>query len=260
MTGVLPVALERMTRIIGTVMHSSKEYVCVMQLHRPVEEDRLREVLKLFEGEIYQKPPLRSSVKRALRTRRIFRIELLEYTVKYALLRVDCEAGTYMRKLCWDIGLVLGVGAHMRELRRIRTGPFSEDSGLMVRLDDVAYAVIRWREEGKDDLLRRVVIPGEYSVCHIPKVLVRDSAVESLTHGAQLAAPGVAAVEEGVEKGGMVALMTLKGELIGLGKALASAQEMLEAERGIVVSPTRIIMERGLYPRMWKRQQAPQGA
>ncbi|GBF08872.1 probable tRNA pseudouridine synthase B [Aeropyrum pernix] len=257
---MLPVALERMTRIIGTVMHSSKEYVCVMQLHRPVEEDRLREVLKLFEGEIYQKPPLRSSVKRALRTRRIFRIELLEYTVKYALLRVDCEAGTYMRKLCWDIGLVLGVGAHMRELRRIRTGPFSEDSGLMVRLDDVAYAVIRWREEGKDDLLRRVVIPGEYSVCHIPKVLVRDSAVESLTHGAQLAAPGVAAVEEGVEKGGMVALMTLKGELIGLGKALASAQEMLEAERGIVVSPTRIIMERGLYPRMWKRQQAPQGA
>ncbi|WP_241759712.1 RNA-guided pseudouridylation complex pseudouridine synthase subunit Cbf5 [Aeropyrum pernix] len=260
MTGVLPVALERMTRIIGTVMHSSKEYVCVMQLHRPVEEDRLREVLKLFEGEIYQKPPLRSSVKRALRTRRVFRIELLEYTGKYALLRVDCEAGTYMRKLCWDIGLVLGVGAHMRELRRIRTGPFSEDSGLMVRLDDVAYAVIRWREEGKDDLLRRVVIPGEYSVCHIPKVLVRDSAVESLTHGAQLAAPGVAAVEEGVEKGGMVALMTLKGELIGLGKALASAQEMLEAERGIVVSPTRIIMERGLYPRMWKRQQAPQGA
>ncbi|BAN90123.1 RNA-guided pseudouridylation complex pseudouridine synthase subunit Cbf5 [Aeropyrum camini] len=253
-------ALERMTRIIGTVMHSSKEYVCVMQLHRPVEEGRLREVLRLFEGEIYQKPPLRSSVKRALRTRRIFRIELLEYTGKYALLRVDCEAGTYMRKLCWDIGLVLGVGAHMRELRRVRTGPFSEDSGLMVRLDDVAYAVIRWREEGKDDLLRRVVIPGEYSVCHIPKVLVRDSAVESLTHGAQLAAPGVAAVEEGVEKGGMVALMTLKGELIGLGKALASAEEILQAERGIVVGPTRIIMERGLYPRMWKRQQTPQGA
>ncbi|MCE4603664.1 MAG: RNA-guided pseudouridylation complex pseudouridine synthase subunit Cbf5 [Aeropyrum sp.] len=251
-------ALERMTRIIGTVMHSTKEYVCVMQLHKPVDEARLREVLGEFVGEIYQKPPLRSSVKRALRTRRIHKIDLLEYDGRYALLVVDCDAGTYMRKLCWDIGLVLGVGAHMRELRRIRTGPFREN-GFLVRLDDVAEAVIRWREEGKDDLLRKVVVPGEYSVCHLPKVLVRDSAVESLTHGAQLAAPGVAAVEESVEKGSLVAIMTLKGELVGLGKAQASASEILEAEKGIVVKPTRIILERGLYPRMWKPRRGEAG-
>ncbi len=245
-----------MTRIIGTVMHSTKEYVCVMQLHRPVPQERLLEVLKMFEGEVYQRPPLRSSVKRALRTRRIYRIELLEYDgERYAVLRVDCDAGTYMRKLCWDIGLILGVGAHMRELRRIRTGPFSEDSGLLVRMQDLAEAIYRWKEEGSDDLLRRVIVPGELSVCHIPKVIVRDTAVESLVHGAQLAVPGVAAVEEGFGKGDLVALLTLKGELIGLGRAEMPWNEILESKRGIAVKPARIIMERGVYPRAWKKKE-----
>ncbi len=255
---MLPVALERMTRIIGTVMHSTKEYVCVMQLHRPVDEDRLREALKMFVGEIYQRPPLRSSVKRQLRTKRINEIELIEYDGRYALLRVDCEAGTYMRKLCWDVGLVLGVGAHMRELRRIRTGPFHEDR-VLTRMHDLAMALIRLREEGKDDLLRKHVLPGEFSVCHIPKVILRDTAVESVIHGAQLAAPGVAAVEEGFNRGDMVAMLTLKGELVGLGRAEMSWREMLEAERGIAVKPQRIIMEPGLYPKAWKSRSRRRG-
>ena len=240
-----------MTRIIGTVMHSSKEYMCVMQLHRPVDEDRLREALKMFVGEIYQRPPLRSSVKRQLRTRKIYEIELIEYDGRYALLRVDCEAGTYMRKLCWDVGLVLGVGAHMRELRRIRTGPFHEDK-VLTRMHDLAMALIRLREEGKDDLIRKYVLPGEFSICHIPKVILRDTAVESVIHGAQLAAPGVAAVEEGFSRGDLVAMLTLKGELVGLGKAEMSWNEVLEAERGVAVKPQRIVMEPGIYPKAWK--------
>ncbi len=242
-----------MTRVVGSVIHSSKEYVCVMQLHKPVEEERLREVIREFTGTIYQRPPVRSSVKRALRTKRVNEIELLEYTGKYALLRVDCEAGTYMRKLCWDMGLVLGVGAHMRELRRTRTGPFHEDKNL-VRMHDVAFALIRLREEGKDDLLRRTVLPGEFSICHLPKVVVRDSAVESIVHGATLNMPGISMVQDTVKKGDMVAMLTLKGELIGLGVAEVSAGEMLELERGVAVRPKRIIMEPGLYPRMWKRK------
>lgn len=245
-----------MTRIVGTVIHSTKEYVCVMQLHKPVDEDRLREVVSMFVGVIYQKPPVRSSVKRSLRKKRINRIDLLEYTGKYALMIVDCEAGTYMRKLCWDIGLILGVGAHMRELRRIRTGPFHEDKG-MVRLQDLAEALYRWREEGKEDLLRRYILPGEYTVCGIPKVALRDTAVESIVHGATLAVPGVAMIQEGIKRGDLVAMHTLKGELIGLAKALMSTDEVMEASRGEAFKPERVIMEPGLYPRAWKRRTEP---
>ena len=240
-----------MTRVVGSVIHSSKAYVCVMQLHEPVDEDRLREVIGLFTGVIYQKPPVRSNVKRALRRKTINWIKLLEYTGKYALMIVDCEAGTYMRKLCWDIGLVLSVGAHMRELRRIRTGPFHEDK-YMVRMHDIAEALIRLREEGKDDLLRRTVLPGEFSVCHLPKVAVRDSAVEAIVSGATLAVPGVAMIQEGIRKGDTVALLTLKGELIGLAKALMSTEEVLQADKGLAFKPERVILEKGLYPRMWK--------
>ncbi len=246
-------ALARMTRVVGSVIHSSKTYVCVMQLHEPVGEEKLRSVIEEFEGTIYQKPPVRSSVKRAIRKKKINKIELLEYTGKYALLIVDCEAGTYMRKLCWDMGLVLGVGAHMRELRRIRTGPFHEDKNL-VTMQDVAFALIRLREEGKDDLLRKTVLPGEFSVCHLPKVVVRDSAVESVVHGAVLNVPGVAMVQDTVRKGDTVAMLTLKGELIGLGVAEKDAHDIVESERGPAVRPKRVILEPGLYPRMWRKK------
>ncbi len=248
---MLPVALKRVTRVIGSVIHSSKEYICVMQLHRPVDEERLRSVLKEFTGVIFQKPPVRSSVKRAVRRKRVNSIELIEYTGKYALMRVDCEAGTYMRKLCWDIGLVLGVGAHMRELRRTRTGPFHEDKGL-VRLQDVAEALYRLRVEGKDDLLRRYVLPGEYAICHLPKVVVRDTAVESIVHGATLAVPGISRLHENINRGDLVALLSMKGELIGLARALMSSVEIIESDKGEAFKPERIILEPGLYPRAWK--------
>ncbi len=253
-TGVLPVALQRMTRVVGSVMHSSKEYVCVMQLHRPVSEERLREVLSEFTGRIYQRPPVRSSVKRSLRVKVVHEIELLEYTGRYALLRIASEAGTYMRKLCWDVGLVLGVGAHMRELRRTRTGPFTEDRGL-VRLQDVAEALYRFREEGKDDLLRKVVLPGEFSICHLPKVVVRDTAVESLIHGAPLAVPGIVMLHEGIKPGDTVAVLTLKGELVALATAEMSSEQVISERRGIAFRLRRVVMEPGLYPRTWKRRE-----
>ncbi len=252
-TGVLPVALEEATKIIGTVVHTGKEYVCVMQLHHEVPEDKLRRVLNMFQGEIYQKPPLRSSVKRSLRKKKIFSIELLEYTGRYALLRVYCEAGTYMRKLCHDIGLILGVGAHMRELRRTKSGPFHEDKGL-VRLQQLSEALYRWKNEGKDDLLRRYILPMEYAISHLPKVVIRDSAVDAIAHGAHLAVPGIVRLHEGIKRGDLVAILTLKGELVALGVAEMSSEEIAKASRGIAFRVRRVIMKPGVYPSAWKKR------
>lgn len=243
-----------MTRIMSTVVHSRKAYVCVMLLHGDVRPELLREAVKEFEGDIYQRPPVRSHVRRALRVKHVYRIELDEVEGRYALLYVESDPGTYMRKLCWDLGLRLGVGAHMRELRRVRTGPFDEDHNL-VTLQELSEAVYRWKTEGKDDALRRVVMPGEYAVCELPKVVVRDSAVESLANGAQLAVPGIAMYTDDIARGSTVALMTLKGELIGLGKALMASEEVGKADHGLAVKPFRIIIERGRYPRMWKSKE-----
>ena len=232
-------------------MISSKEYVAVMQLHKPVPEGRLNEVVNEFRGRIYQKPPVRSSVKRSLRVKEIYDIRILEVSYPYVLLRVSCQHGTYIRKLIHDIGEVLGVGAHMRELRRVRTGPFKEDSTL-VTMHKLSEAIYTFKELGDDSLLRKFLLPGEFGVSHMPKVAVVDGAVESITHGADLAVPGISMLHEGIRKGDHVAILTLKGELVAIGMALMHTEEIMEAAKGVAIKTKRVVMPRGVYPKLWK--------
>jgi H/ACA ribonucleoprotein complex subunit 4 len=221
-----------------------------MQLHGDISQHRLEEVLDEFTGEIYQRPPLRAAVRRKLRIRKIYYIELLERENRNILMRVGCEAGTYMRKLCHDVGEALGCGAHLRELRRTRTGPFRENSS--VKLQDLADAYAFWKEDGDESLLRRVIQPVEATVDHLPKLVIRDGAVDALCHGADLAAPGVLRVDSGISAGDLIAVLTLKGELVELARAVMTSKQMVEAEHGIVAKPERVMMLPGTYQRKWK--------
>jgi H/ACA ribonucleoprotein complex subunit 4 len=248
-SGVLPVALEDATKITQTLLPAGKEYVCVMHLHGDVAKDKLEQILGEFHGEIYQRPPLRAAVRRVLRTRKIYFIEILEREGRDVLLRVGCEAGTYMRKLVYDVGEALGLGAHMSELRRTRTGPFREESS--VKLHDLADAYAFWKDDRVEAPLRKAILPVEAATVHLPKIVVRDGAVDALCHGASLAAPGVLTVETGISVGDLVAIFSLKGELIGLGRAAMDSKQIYEAEHGIVTKPERIVMSPGTYPRKW---------
>ena len=251
-TGVLPVTLEESTKIVQALLHSGKEYVCVMKLHGDAEEERVRNVLKEFEDLIYQRPPLRASVKRQLRTRRIYYIDFLEKDGRNVLFKVGCEGGTYIRKLCYDIGEILGCGAHMQELRRTRAGPFVENSNARVTLHDVAYWFAEWEEKKDEKFLRKIIQPMEAALALIPKIVVRDSAVDALCHGANLTAPGILSVETGIGKGSMLAVFTLKGEVVALAKALVSTEEILNLRHGTVATLQRVVMPRGTYPKVWK--------
>jgi tRNA pseudouridine55 synthase/H/ACA ribonucleoprotein complex subunit 4 len=230
----------------------------VVQLHDNVDRKKLEEVVEYFKGQIYQKPPLRSSVKRAIRVKTIYDIEILDQQGKYLLLRVLCDPGTYMRKLAHDMGLLLGVGAHMRELRRTRTGPFKEDE-TMVTLQEVSEALYMWRNMGNERYLRKIILPVEVSTAHLPKIIVLDTAVDALAHGANLAAPGIAMLTKNVEAGKTVAIYTLKGELVALGKALKNSEEIVKMDRGVVVETNRVIMPRNVYPKCWKAKKSLSG-
>lgn len=251
MTGVLPVTLEESRKVVQALLYSGKEYVCVMKLHGNVSEGRVREVLAEFEDTIYQKPPVRASVKRRLRTRKIYYNEFLEMNGRNVLFRVGCEGGTYIRKLCYDIGEVLGCGAHMQELRRTRAGPFTENEGIAT-LHEVAYWFREWQERKDDAILRRFIQPMEKALALIPKIYVRDSAVDAICHGASLTAPGVLSLETEIEAGSIVAILTLKGEAVALAKAVASTEEIVSMHHGIVAKTERVLMPRGTYPKGWK--------
>jgi len=251
-TGVLPITLEDATKVVQAFLYSGKEYVCVMKLHRDSNEGSIKQVLSEFEDEIYQRPPLRSSVKRQLRTRRIYYIDYIEYEGRNVLFKVGCEAGTYIRKLCFDIGEILEVGAHMQELRRTRSGSFTENSSNKVTLHDVAYLFGEWEKTKDEKLLHKFIEPMETALGILPKIFVRDSAVDALCHGANLTVPGVVKVESGIVKGSLVAIFSLKGEAVALGRALVSTQEMVDLNHGAVAGLERVLMERGTYPKVWK--------
>jgi H/ACA ribonucleoprotein complex subunit 4 len=251
-TGVLPVTLEEATKMVQALLYSGKEYVCVLKLHGDVDDAKIKQVLSEFEDEIFQRPPLRSSVKRQIRTRRIYYIDYLEHVGRNVLFKVGCEGGTYIRKLCFDVGEVLGVGGHMQELRRTRAGPFVETSSKSVTMHDVAYWFGEYQSTKDQSYLCRFIEPMESALSMLPKIFVRDSAVDALCHGASLTAPGVLQVDGGITKDDVVAVFTLKGEAVALGKALVSTQEILDLRHGSVVGLVRVLMPRGTYPRVWK--------
>jgi H/ACA ribonucleoprotein complex subunit 4 len=255
-TGILPITLEDSTKVVQAFLYSGKEYVCVMKLHKDAKGEEIKRVLSEFEDEIYQRPPLRSSVKRQLRTRRIYFIEYLEHDGRNVLFKVGCEAGTYIRKLCFDIGEILGAGAHMQELRRTRSGSFTETSATKVTLHDVAYWFGEWEQKKDEAILHKFIVPMEEALALLPKIVVRDSCIDALCHGANLTAPGVLQVESGVAKGSILAIFSLKGEAVALGKALVSTEEILDLKHGLVAELDRVLMLRGTYPKVWKSGKA----
>jgi len=247
-TGVLPIGLQETTKVVQALLDAGKVYVCLMRTHKQEEEEKVVKALKLFEGEIYQRPPIRASVKRRLRTRTIYGIDYQEGDGRNWLFTVACESGTYIRKLCYDVGEVLGGGAHMHELRRTRSGPFTEQD--LVTMLDLVDA-IDVMNGGDDGPLRRLVKPIEAGLTLLPKMWVRDSAVDAVCTGAALAMPGILRLESGISRGSMVAVMTQKGEGVALMKAEASGEEIVGSEHGIAATPVRVLMPRGTYPKMW---------
>jgi H/ACA ribonucleoprotein complex subunit 4 len=220
-----------------------------MTLHEEVPEKKVRKVCKGFNGPIFQMPPIISAVKRAVRVRNIYYLEVLDVKDKSVLMRVGCEAGTYMRKLCHDIGVALGCGAHMQELRRTKTGPFREDT--LVTLQDLKDAYVFWKEDGDECFLREVIRPMEEGLSHLPKIVIRDSAVDAVCRGAAIAVPGILSLDSNIEKDDDICLFTLKGEGVALCKAVMGSGEILENTHGIVATTERVIMDAGTYPQGW---------
>ena len=244
-TGVLPVALDRATRIVQGLLTAGKEYVAIMHLHKEVEEKLLRETIqKYFIGKIMQLPPIKSSVKRQLRPRTIYYMDILEIDGNDVMFKVGSEAGTYIRKLIHDLGQKLKVGAHMAELRRTKAGPFDEST--LFTMQELTDAYYYWKEEQNDKFIRRVIQPIEAGVKHLPKVWVFDTTVESLCHGSDLKVPGISKLNNQIIKNNTVAIMTLKGELVAIGTSHISSEEMMD-ERGVAVTTEKVFMQPGTY-------------
>ncbi|KAK0198457.1 putative rRNA pseudouridine synthase [Armillaria mellea] len=252
-TGCLIVCIDRATRLVKSQQGAGKEYVCVLRLHANLPDPTaLPRSLQTLSGALFQRPPLISAVKRQLRIRTIYESKLLEFDDKrnLAVFWVSCEAGTYIRTLCVHLGLILGVGGHMQELRRVRSGAMSENDD-MVTMHDVLDAQWMYDNTRDESYLRRVIRPLECLMVGYKRIVVKDSAVNAVCYGAKLMIPGLLRYEADISLNEEVVLMTTKGEAIALGIAQMSTVELATCDHGVVAKVKRCIMERDTYPRRW---------
>jgi H/ACA ribonucleoprotein complex subunit 4 len=248
-TGCLPVTVGGATKGVQLLLKAGKEYIALMHIHKDIDESNIRGVIEEFLGKIEQMPPVRSSVRRRLRTRSVYYFQIIEIEGREVLFKVGCEAGTYIRKLIHDMGMRLGTGAHMVDLRRTRVGPLGEDR--LVTLQDLTDAMHYYRTAKNERFIRHCIKPLETALAHIPKIWIQDSAVDSICHGAQLNNPGIVKLESGIVKDDLVAVFTLKGEIVSYGFALADTAGMVK-DKGQAVKTEKVFMAPGTYPKMEK--------
>jgi H/ACA ribonucleoprotein complex subunit 4 len=217
-----------------------------------VKKDAFAKALETLTGAVYQRPPVISAVSRKLRIRNIKKNTLIEFDEEkhLGLFTVDCEAGTYIRTLCVHLGLVLGTGGHMEELRRSRSGHVSENDFLST-MHDVLDAQWLYANEKDETYLRNVIHPLESLLTQYKRIVVKDSAINAICYGAKLMVPGLLRFEAGIEVDEIVVLMTTKGEAIALGIAQMATADMTTCSHGIVAKIKRVIMDRDTYPRKW---------
>ena len=250
-TGVLPIGIGDATKALQALLSAGKEYIGVMKLHKDVDKKRIIDVCNSFVGEITQIPPLRSAVKRVKRKRHIYYLDVIQINNRDVLFRVGCEAGTYIRTLCVDISKKLKINAHLAELRRTRVGNISEENSFI--LQDLKDAYIFWKEEGNKKDLVSIIHPLEKLLDHLPKIVIRDSAVDALCHGANLAVPGVVEIDSDIKKGDVVAIFTMKNEGVALADSLMSTEDIIQKDKGVCASLVRVLMNKGTYPSIWKK-------
>jgi len=184
-TGVLPIAVGKATRLLQYLV-SGKEYVGTMHFHEEVDLKTVEKAIQeKFLGTITQLPPVKSAVKRQERERDVYEFKILENSGKDYLFYVKCEAGTYIRKLCHDLGEYLKIGAHMTELRRTKAGLFEEKD--CITLNDLSEAYEQYQKSKIPAKLLKCLIPMEKVVKeNIRSVEVKKEALGKLKNGSPI--------------------------------------------------------------------------
>ena len=249
-TGVLPLMAGKAMKLTKKILTHKKTYICVFRFATAPDETRLAEVMKQLTGRVYNVPPEVSAVKVQVRTRKIYTFENIEIKGNDMIARVHCEAGTYIRTMARDLGLLLNMKVQLKELRRDMSGVFTLDD--CVTLQELADAVWLWKECDRPEALIRIIHPIEKLLLDLPSATVKDSAAAALAHGAPLLRPGLVNIAAGVASGKEIYVQTLKNEAVGVVTLTADTDDIASMTEGEVARPSMVLMDGDVYPRRWK--------
>ena len=251
-TGLLPLLAGKAMRLTGRILTHDKSYIAVFSLGRDVDDSELDEAMEKLTGKVYNVPPEISAVRVQVRTRKISRFEKLDTDGRSILAHIECEAGTYVRTMARDLGLLLDTPVQLKELRRPTSGEFSLSQS--VTMQQLADAFWLWNDKGDDSALLRIIHPVESMLSDVPQIVVKDGAAAALSHGAPLMRPGVVSIPDTeLPKGGEVLLVTMKGEAVALAQLSQPSKVIPEMTQGEVAKPNCVLMLEDTYPRSWRK-------
>tara|TARA_B100000575_G_scaffold53602_1_gene40163 strand:+ start:543 stop:1502 length:960 start_codon:yes stop_codon:yes gene_type:complete len=248
-TGVLPLMSGKAMRLTKQILEQNKTYIAVFQFKNEISEEELEAVMHKLTGRIYNVPPEISAVRVQVRTRKIHDFSLLDQHEKRIVARIRCEAGTYIRTMARDMGLLLNQPVELKELRREDSGRFSLDD--CVQLHEIADAVWLWRECNEGEALLRMLHPTEKLLAGLPRIIVKDSAVAALAHGAPLLRPGLVSIPDDLTPGQNVLVTSIKGEAVCFVKVNCDSETITTMEKGEIARPSAVLMNDDVYPRRW---------
>ena len=253
-TGLLTILCGRATRLTDIILKGDKRYISIIRFGRDIDSIELEELLSSLVGEVYNVPPKESAVKVQVRTRTITSLSLLDFdsSSRIAAVEISCVAGTYIRTLTRDIGLLLNTSCEMLELHRDRTSIF--DESMACNMHQLADAIFLWKEHNDERSLRKLLTPVETILTKIPSIMIKDGAVAAMTHGAPLARPGVVNASSGISSGSLVVITSMKGEAVAVANTSVDIDEVLNMTKGQVAVAKSVLMPTGIYPQNWSKQ------
>ena len=253
-TGLLTILCGRATRLTDIILKGDKRYISIIRFGRDIDSIELEELLNSLVGEIYNVPPKESAVKVQVRTRTITSLSLLDFdsSSRIAAVEISCVAGTYIRTLTRDIGLLLNTSCEMLELHRDRTSIF--DESMACNMHQLADAIFLWKEHNDERSLRKLLTPVETILTKIPSIMIKDGAVAALTNGAPLVRPGVVNASSGISSGSLVVISSMKGEAVAVANTSVDIDEVLNMTKGQVAVAKSVLMPTGIYPQNWSKQ------
>jgi H/ACA ribonucleoprotein complex subunit 4 len=248
-TGGLVLLSGSATRLTGRVLKGDKMYICVIRLPSDVNDEALSGAISNLKGRIHNVPPKESAVKVQVRQRSINSFDIVDRDDRILLCKIDCEAGTYVRTLTRDLGLLLDGEVELLELRRGRSGPYSEDDA--ITMHQLSDAIHLWKQHDQPAAMKKILLPVESLLEGIPQITIKDGAASALSHGAPLASPGIVGIAHDVMRGDEVAIMSLKGEIVCLGTMSVNGSDVPNMNGGEVARPNLVLMPPETYPKRW---------
>ena len=250
-SGLLPLLSGKAMRLTGKILTHDKSYLALFKFGKELERNEIEDKMAMLTGKVYNVPPEISAVRVQVRTRKISKFDILDFDGTSLLTKIECEAGTYVRTMARDLGLLLDTPVELKELRRPTSGEFSLSQS--ITMQQLADAYWLWQEKGEEDAMLRILHPIEDMLSDLPRVVVKDGAAAALSHGAPLLRPGVVSIDDNLNVGTEVLLVTIKGEAVAIAKMSQNSKVIPDMNQGEVAKPNCVLMKEDTYPRSWKK-------